>query len=110
VLCIGGNSLRRQEVVMRTLIALGLATALLGFGGGPAAAGYQGLWCLNANVGWDIVVERCHFRTFEHCRRALNYSGSSSFCVQNARNPDNWYGRDIAPPQRSTMRKKPRRR
>jgi hypothetical protein len=101
-----------EEAAMRAFIVVGLAAGLLALAGGkPGHAGYyEGPWCLKANMGQGHVVERCHFRSFEHCERELQLWGSTSFCIQSHRYPPHWYGRGFDPPQRAVTRKKPRRR
>ncbi len=70
------------------------------------ARAYDGPWCLKAPIGFGVVTERCHFRTFEACRGERAGLGGSAFCVQNSRFLPYWQGGSPdQEPRRKTSRK-----
>jgi hypothetical protein len=83
---------------MRKLLFVGLLASAALLPVAPAAAQYEGPWCLNANQGRS-VTQICHFRTFEACANERTLYGTTSFCGQNPRYLPYWQGRGFGPEQ-----------
>lgn len=81
---------------MRKLLLAGLLASAALLSAVPAAAQYEGPWCLNANQGRS-VTQICHFRTFEACANDRLLYGTTSFCGQNPRYLPYWQGRGFGP-------------
>jgi hypothetical protein len=58
----------------------------------PAAAEYEGPWCLQFNNGRSSA-ERCQFASFESCAQERILQGTTAFCRQNSRYLPYWQGR-----------------
>jgi hypothetical protein len=44
----------------------------------------SGAWCGREDIGSGVVVEKCHYATFEECR-TLGGGVSTTFCTPNPR-------------------------
>jgi hypothetical protein len=77
---------------MQMALLGGLAIAATFTFAAPAAAEYEGPWCMQFNNGRS-AAERCHFVTFEGCAQERIVQGSTAFCHQNPRYLPYWQGR-----------------
>ena len=79
---------------MRKLILLcGILTVAAVASPGTARAYGDAPWCVKASIGEGVSVDRCEFRTFEHCAAERPSWGNSAFCIQNSRYLPYWQGR-----------------
>ena len=62
----------------------------------PAAAEYEGPWCLQFNLGRSSA-ERCQFTTFEGCAQERILQGTTAFCHENPRYLPYWKDRGFGP-------------
>ncbi len=69
---------------MRKIILLGIATYLIAAGSAAAQdVRPEGAWCGREDIGGGVVAERCHFDSYDECRK---YSGGiTTFCTRNPR-------------------------
>jgi hypothetical protein len=44
----------------------------------------EGPWCGREDIGGGVVVERCHFTSYQECREIM-LGGTSTSCTQNPR-------------------------
>ena len=94
---------------MRKLLFAGLLTGAALLPAVPAAAYYEGPWCLNANKGRS-VSQICHFKTFEACANERVLYGTTSFCGQNPRYLPYWQGRGLGPQEPVKVARKKKHR
>jgi hypothetical protein len=70
---------------VRTWAVFGMLTALNAVTLAPGKAQDDtGAWCGREDIGSGVVVEKCHYATFEECR-TLGGGVSTTFCTPNPR-------------------------
>jgi hypothetical protein len=90
------------EVIMDKALLVVAALAGASVLGAGSSRAYEGAWCAVQSTGLESVSERCHFRSFEACRREV-VSGNIGFC-----RPSQYVSERYAPP--SSKARKPRKR
>ena len=92
---------------MRKPVMLALAGAAIWMAtGSPAAARYEGPWCMHMTIGRDTVISRCDMRSYEACRAEM-FGIGGSYCTQN---PYYWWNAKAEPPRRKAKRRAHRHR
>jgi hypothetical protein len=74
---------------MRIFVMLGALAAITLIDVKPGIASPEGRWCAHMSIGRGMFTSRCHFMSFEACRRKI-FATPGTWCNLNPYYPDYW--------------------